>query len=62
MIYYYEIRNEDGGREDTELLAMFYGAVWESALNRLHHDCDGRLLTLSLNGRKYYIYRFPAHP
>jgi len=62
MTYYYEIRNEDGGREDTGLLAMFYGKVWESALNRLHHDCDGRLLTLSLNGRKYYIYRFPAQP
>lgn len=61
-MYYYEIRNEDGGSEDTEILTMFYGAVWRSALNRLNHDCDGRLLTLSLHGRKYYIYRRPVHP
>ncbi|MDY6903995.1 MAG: hypothetical protein SWH61_04840 [Thermodesulfobacteriota bacterium] len=56
-MHYYEIINEDGGNEGTEILAMFYGNLWESALDRLNHGCDGMLLTLSLDGRKYFIYR-----
>ncbi len=54
---YYEIINEDGRTEDTELLTRFFGNVWRSALSRLHHECDGRVLTISLHGKKYYIYR-----
>ena len=60
MPYQYEVINEDGETEDTALLFMFYGSIWESALDRLNHDCEGRLLTLSLHGRKYYIYRRPT--
>lgn len=56
-MYIYEIKNEDGENESTDILAMFYGPVWESALNRLHHNCDGKLLTLSVDGRKYIVYR-----
>ena len=54
---YYEIKNEEGSTEDTELLSRFFGAVWRSALSRLNHECDGRVLTISLQGKKYYIYR-----
>lgn len=54
---YYEIENEEGEAEDTELLSMFFGAVWRLALSRLNHECDGRVLTISLQGKKYSIYR-----
>lgn len=54
---YYEIKNEDGSAEDINLLLMFFGNLWRSALSRLHHECDGRVLTISLHGKKYYIYR-----
>ena len=57
IMYFYEIKNENGDTESTDILAMFYGPVWESALDRLHHECDGKLLTLSLEGHKYFVYR-----
>ena len=56
-MYRYEIINEEGRSEGIELLSLIYGALWESTLNRLSHDCDGWLLTLFLEGRRYYIYR-----
>ncbi len=56
-MYYYEIKNEEGIPEDIELLSMFFGNVWQTALNRLHHGCDGHVLTIFLQGKKYYIYR-----
>ncbi len=60
-MHFYEIKNEEGDSESTEILTMFYGAVWESALDRLSHECDGKLLTLSLEGRKYFVYRRLEH-
>ncbi len=56
-MYFYEIKNEEGHTESTDILAMFYGPVWQSALDRIQHKCDGTLLTLSLEGRKYFVYR-----
>jgi len=40
----YEIINEGGRAEGIDLLSPIYGALWESTLNRLSHDCDGWLL------------------
>ena len=54
---YYEIINEEGKAEDTELLSMFFGTAWRLALSRLNHECDGRVLTICLQGKKYSVYR-----
>jgi hypothetical protein len=54
---YYEIKNEEGKTEDTELLSMFFGTAWRLALSRLNHECDGRVLTICLQGKKYSVYR-----
>ena len=57
IMIYYEIKNEEGETEDTELLSRFFGAVWRLALSRLNHECDGRVLTICLQGKRYSVYR-----
>ncbi len=55
----YEVRDENGRKVGGEILIQFYGNVWESTLNRLHHKSDGHLLTIHYNGNQFRIYRKP---
>ena len=57
----YEIKNEFGMEVCTGILRLFYGNLWEAALDRLNHRQDGYLRSLYHQDHEYRVYRrFPA--
>ncbi len=53
----YEVKDENGQEMSVDILLHYYGNLWESALDRLAHQCDGHLFTLSYKGQNLKIYR-----
>ncbi len=53
----YEIKDEDDMNVALDVLTLYYGNLWESALDRLGHQCDGHLLTIQHEGQRLKIYR-----
>ncbi len=53
----YEVRNEMNQNLGNDILMMFYGNLWKSALDRISHRSDGHLFTICHNGEKLKIYR-----
>lgn len=53
----YEIRSDDGQRVSSKILERFYGATWQSILDRLHHRHDGYLFRIYDKYRQFRIYR-----
>jgi hypothetical protein len=53
----YEIRRDDGQLENSNILERFYGATWQSVLDRLHHRHDGYLFAIYDKCRQLRIYR-----
>ena len=53
----YKVINEKNHAVDQNILHLFYGDLWESALDRIHHQVDGLLFTISHCGERYRVYR-----
>lgn len=53
----YDVKNEDGESIGIGLLCLYYGELWESALDRLIHKIDGHMFTITYEGLCYNVYR-----
>lgn len=53
----YEVMDENGQEMGVDILLRYFGNLWESAMDRLAHQCDGHLFTLNDDGRNVKIYR-----
>ncbi len=53
----YIVKNEEGEAIGIDILILFYGNLWEFALNRLDHKLDGYLFTIQHEGHKFSVYR-----
>jgi hypothetical protein len=53
----YKVKNEEGEAVGIDILILFYGNLWEFALNRLEHKIDGYLFTIQYKGQKFSVYR-----
>jgi len=53
----YRILSEDGCEVDVCVLLIFFGELWQAALDRLNHRADGHLLTIRHQGHALRIYR-----
>ncbi len=57
----YEIRDEDDMSVALDVLTLYYGNLWKSALDRLDHQSDGHLLTIQHEGQLLKVYRKINH-
>ncbi len=53
----YEVKDKTGESMGISILFLYYGQLWESALNRLYHKIDGHLFTIMHQGTSYGVYR-----
>ncbi len=53
----YEIKTEEDHEVGVEILKLYYGNLWESILDRIHHKSDGHLFTINRHGDRFRIYR-----
>ncbi len=53
----YEVKNEKNRRVGKDLLFLFYGNLWKSALDRIYHKPDGHIMSIYHRGHKFRIYR-----
>lgn len=53
----YTVRNEIGMEVCTGILQMFFGNLWESAMDRLEQRVDGYIRSLHFHGQEYRVYR-----
>ncbi len=53
----YKVKNEEGETVGIDILILFYGNLWEFALNRLDHKIDGYLFAIQYESQKFSVYR-----
>ncbi len=53
----YDVKNENGDSVGVGILNLYYGDLWESALDRLIHKIDGHLFSIMYEGVCYSVYR-----
>jgi hypothetical protein len=53
----YEVKSETGKDMGVKILALYYGDLWRSALDRLNYRFDGHMFFLWHEGKKYSVYR-----
>jgi hypothetical protein len=53
----YRVTNDDEKNISIGILLLFYGNLWEFALDRVDHQLDGYLFTIQHNGHAFKIYR-----
>ena len=53
----YAVVNENNSDIGTGVLALHYGKLWKSALDRINHQLGGYLITVSHQGNKFLVYR-----
>ncbi len=53
----YMIIDENGRETGPDILALFYGTMWQSILDRACHDTDGRVVTVHFQGHRFKVYR-----
>ena len=53
----YSILNENNNEIGTGVMAIHYGRLWKSVLDRLNHQFDGYLITIYHQGNKLRAYR-----
>ena len=53
----YEVKDKKGKVVDVDILILFYGSLWESALNRIEHQVDGYVHSIQHNCECFKIYR-----
>ena len=53
----YDVRMENGSSLGINLLAIYYGELWQLAMSRLDHKIDGHLFDIMHEGRCYGVYR-----
>lgn len=53
----YDVKNENGDSIGVAILKLYYGDLWESAMDRLIHKIDGHLFSISYEGACYNVYR-----
>ncbi len=53
----YEVKNETGECLGISILVLYYGQLWETALDRLNHKIDGHLFTICHQGIRFGVYR-----
>ena len=53
----YDVRMENGTSLGINLLAIYYGELWQMAISRLDHKIDGHLFDIMHEGRCYRVFR-----
>lgn len=53
----YDVRRENGTSLGINLLAIYYGELWQVAMSRLDHKIDGHLFDIMHEGKCYRVYR-----
>ena len=53
----YEVKSETGKNVGVKILILYYGDLWQSALDRLSYRFDGHMFILYHEGKKYSVYR-----
>ncbi len=57
----YEVINDNNELEGIDLLELYYGNLWKTVLDRLHHRMDGHVLKFTYQGRVYNVFRKCGH-
>ncbi len=53
----YEVKNEENRSVGIDILYLFYGNLWQLAMDNLKHQVDGYISTIRHNGQKFRVYR-----
>lgn len=53
----YDVRMVNGTSLGINLLSIYYGELWQLAMNRLDHKIDGHLFDIRHEGRCYRVFR-----
>ncbi len=53
----YEVKNEENRSVGIDILYLFYGNLWQLAMDNLKHQVDGYVSTIQHNGQKFRVYR-----
>jgi hypothetical protein len=53
----YEVMSETGKNVGVNILLLYYGELWQTALDRLNYRFDGHMFTINHEGKKYTVYR-----
>ncbi len=53
----YEIRDEEDKDIGLDILSLYYGNLWESAMDRLDHQWNGQLHTIQHDGQALRVFR-----
>jgi len=53
----YEVTNKLGDNVGINILLLYYGNLWESAMRRLEHKMDGYIFTIQHMGNSFKVYR-----
>jgi hypothetical protein len=53
----YEVLNQHGENVGINILLLYYGRLWELAIDRIDHKMDGYMFEIQHMGEHYKIYR-----
>jgi len=53
----YEVKSETGKNVGVNILLLYYGELWQTAMDRLNYRFDGHMFTICHEGEKYTVYR-----
>ena len=53
----YAVKNEDGEEIGVDILILYYGEVWKPTLDRITSKIDGYLLSVTMNGYRFNVFR-----
>jgi len=53
----YEVLNQHGENMGINILLLYYGRLWELAIDRIDHKMDGYMFEIQHMGEPYKIYR-----
>jgi len=53
----YEVKCEKGKNVGIKILTLYFGELWQSALDRLSYRFDGHMFCIRHEGATYSVYR-----
>ena len=53
----YIIKDASGKPANQHILEEYFGRIWHSVLDRLHHDHEGYIMAIRYHHEEYKIYR-----
>ncbi len=53
----YEVKDAKGGTVGIDILILFYGNLWQRALDRIEHQVDGYIHAIQRGDEQFRIYR-----